>query len=351
MRDGREESVMPDIGRKRIAAAAATVIAMAAVIFLFAPAALGASDISDANDSTVIEMLEDSDMNEVLDDVCSILMGTESNFIETVIGTNGTGTVLMSAMQVLGISLMGMFILMEVLQEMSRGTFGTDAIMRVMTKMVIACLLIIYAADILEALDTIGDYLVALVKVSVNQAIAAAEAAAEASGASTESIATAITKLADSMSSAASGTSSSSGALTSDGTSALWTGITDTVSNGLTWLLGKILTLTVKGMSYALFMELAIRKAFMPLAMASAVNGGGRDPGFRYIKKYFSVYLKMGIIIVTIACCVVMVNTTQAVSNNALLMIYEVYAIKIAALQVIRNGTMFADEIMGVGRF
>lgn len=82
----------------------------------------------------------------------------------------------------------------------------------------------------------------------------------------------------------------------------------------LPWCLMQFYNLWVKTTSYALFFELAIRRAFMPIAVANITSRGMRSPGIRYLKKYLSVFLKMMMVLMSLSISWYLVRT--AVLNS-----------------------------------
>lgn len=55
---------------------------------------------------------------------------------------------------------------------------------------------------------------------------------------------------------------------------------------------------TVDGYIIMIALQLIFRKILAPIAMADVSIEGTRSPGFRYLKRYFTLYLQMGVILV-----------------------------------------------------
>lgn len=67
------------------------------------------------------------------------------------------------------------------------------------------------------------------------------------------------------------------------------------------YLIFRLLNLYTKTISYALFFELAVRRVFMPIAAANIMSEGIHSPGVEYLKRYLAVYVRMAVILVTLA--------------------------------------------------
>ena len=82
------------------------------------------------------------------------------------------------------------------------------------------------------------------------------------------------------------------------------------VARPIVWLLG----LGLRVSCYAIFFELAIRKALMPIALCNVIEGSGgmASPGLRAIKKYFGVYIRIAIFIFVLAIAASLSAVVQA---------------------------------------
>lgn len=113
----------------------------------------------------------------------------------------------------------------------------------------------------------------------------------------------------------------------------------------------------VKIMSYALIIELGLRRVFAPLAVANIVTDGIRSSGMRFFKKYLAVYIKMAIIIVCTACAgelckAVMIKDgymETATSNITIgvICLIECIAVMCASITFIQKSAKLADEVLG----
>lgn len=111
------------------------------------------------------------------------------------------------------------------------------------------------------------------------------------------------------------------------------------------YALSYIVKLAAKFAVIQLFFELGIRRAFAPMAVADIYQEGLRSPGFRYLKRYFAVYVK-------IAICIVLARLTGTLINNlsganASNYIFEVIAINFSCVGVMFKGGEYANDIVG----
>lgn len=114
--------------------------------------------------------------------------------------------------------------------------------------------------------------------------------------------------------------------------------------------------------SYALVIELFLRKIFMPLATLSFLDDGTSRAGVRYIKRYAGVYMKMliyiaGLVVAELIASAGMVNATLDLQGGAQVfdVIYVVggyllsyTALIFAAIIFARKSETLCDEVLGV---
>lgn len=116
----------------------------------------------------------------------------------------------------------------------------------------------------------------------------------------------------------------------------------------------------IKICSYALMIEIGIRRIFAPLAVGSIITNGIRSAGMRYLRKYLAVYLKMGIMVVTLLIGGVLTKAiiggqtvgeymldgmTPGILGNFSGNIITVLAILCSCTTFIGKGAKLADEI------
>lgn len=104
---------------------------------------------------------------------------------------------------------------------------------------------------------------------------------------------------------------------------------------------------------YQIMIEIGIRRAFMPMAVAEVYQDGLRSPGARYIKKYFSCFLKLAIIIVINALVgtIVSANTSfdgSAGPDVALGQTTMLVVLSLTTVGMMFRASEFANDIVGV---
>lgn len=101
--------------------------------------------------------------------------------------------------------------------------------------------------------------------------------------------------------------------------------------------------------SYSVIIELGIRRAFMPFAVADIGAEGIRSKGFRYLKLYLSVYFQQAIILA--ACLILSALTTAVMSSMAseggMNTIINILALNLAGCFVMFKSTSWASDVVG----
>ena len=289
-----------------------------------------AESLGDSLHDELYELIEETNTTTELDEMKAILLGQNSNFLDAAIGENGIGTLVMKCVYVIAGGIMAVNLLIEVIHESERGEFNGDSVIRIVTKMTVAMVCILYADEFVRAIQEIGKILVETISAQAGKAELLYK-----NSASIEWI--------NNMKAAADETAGM-------GTWSATPAIIETT--GFASPILKLMTLAIKTVSYALFIEIAIRKAFVPIAMVGIVNDGPRSPGIRYLQKYFCVYLKMAIVIVALSVANIIVYTTQMTYGSGfssiMTSLYDAWKVKAAALIFIKNGSSMAEEIMGI---
>lgn len=106
-----------------------------------------------------------------------------------------------------------------------------------------------------------------------------------------------------------------------------------------------MIKITLKSATYVLYIELFIRRMFMPIALANVASDGMRSSGIRFLKKYLALYIKIGIMVVTVNMAYVMVAYRFEDESS---FFFSVIAIYTAATGVALGAQQYADEIVGV---
>ena len=84
----------------------------------------------------------------------------------------------------------------------------------------------------------------------------------------------------------------------------LWENVSWPASEGLTYIVGRIAIIisfySILVTAYGLLFELVLRKAFMPLAVASLVLEGARSAFSRYLRKFLAMFVRIMMLFLTI---------------------------------------------------
>ena len=123
---------------------------------------------------------------------------------------------------------------------------------------------------------------------------------------------------------------------------------------GIIWLLLKF---AVMVMSYKLILELLIRRVFMPVALLGIMTEGPRNPGFNYLKKFFACYIKVFIYMLALGVGEYLASFAFtewsaeepigiALEVLSFTMQYAVY--EIAALTFANKSEKLCEEILGI---
>ena len=313
--------------RKLVVRIAVIAILSSAFLFLLLPSVLAADSLADYTKDNLEELLAKTRDTSEFEEVKSILLGENSQFLDATIGENGLGTLIIKFVKVAAMCMVALFVLNDVLKETERGSVDFDFALRVMVKMTISVFCIFYVEDLAKGIQGFGAYLVEGISTKTREIEAMYKAEIADQG---------LAEIKDEL--VASGT---------------WEALPNLIEiKGFANPIFYLLKLAIKTVSYSFFIELAIRKAFMPMAMVSIIDGGERSPGVRYLKKFFCVYIKMAIILIAMAAATVIVQTTHLVMDGGikegLVAYYDAWTVKGAALYFVKNGSELAEEIMGI---
>ena len=311
--------------RRRIVSASICMISVLSVICFAVPGIVHAG-FGDAYAtpmiSAIVEMLSGDQLQYCKD----IMLGTNSGFQAAVIGESGIGTILSKVMIGFGYVFVFMRLSSEIGKELLKGTIGTELILRISTKLVIALTVLLYCDSIINGIVLFSNAMVTI----VSNKIVLAQA---------------------------------QNFLPPDPTTGnILSEIGETVVGGfktivigmelvIPYFLLKLDNIVIKTISYALFIEFAVRRAFLPIAVTDVISAGVRSPGVRYFKKFFSLYIRMIIVLMTVAVSWQLIYTTVVISSWNVLFgsvgaIYDVICLLGAGKVVMNNGAALADEII-----
>ena len=314
------------IFRKRLALVSLSLICITAFLCFVLPTLSFASfgnDLEYSMVSTIMDCLGGDQITYCKD----ILLGTNSGFQDAVIGENGFGSVIASLLTMIGGGFTLVHITKEFFKLFNEGDLDFDMWLKLFTRAVVALTVIINCGAIFDAIRDFGN---ALVEVISNSTI-----------------------LAEAQNFIPEGGYEPEGLLESavDVVGGAFNGIFKSVDLMIPCLLLKLDNIVVKTISYSLFIEFAIRRAFAPIAVADVISEGPRSPGIRYFKKFFGIYIKMGIILLSIGVSWQLIYTTVEVNSlftGGFVALYDVTSLLAAGKLMMNNASIIADEILGV---
>lgn len=122
------------------------------------------------------------------------------------------------------------------------------------------------------------------------------------------------------------------------------------------WPVSWILDLIIKIMSYSIIIEIAVRKVFIPLALADISHYGMRSGGVRYLKKTAAVYIRLMLwavaffVVGELAYQVIadMISEGTGTLSTFLSGLGTVVMYDIAAFTFLKKSSELAEEAMGV---
>ena len=123
-----------------------------------------------------------------------------------------------------------------------------------------------------------------------------------------------------------------------------------------------LLSLVAKFVAYSILLELGIRRAFAPIAIADIFGEGLRSPGVRSMKKYLAVFFKIAICLLVcklgnemISLCGLTPDKAEdviAAAGNAVTgtfnYLFSVIVIEFTCVGVMFKGGEYANDVLGV---
>lgn len=103
----------------------------------------------------------------------------------------------------------------------------------------------------------------------------------------------------------------------------------------------------------AILMEIWLRYAFFPVAIADIAGNGMRSPGIQYMKKFFALYVRAGACLVVAAMCQVMINALASGIGGltivqGLFRLFVIYTIFRIGPKMFSSSETIADAVAGV---
>lgn len=116
------------------------------------------------------------------------------------------------------------------------------------------------------------------------------------------------------------------------------------------WIFTKIMSVIAKFICYSIILEIGLRLAFAPLAVADIYGEGLRSPGMRYMKRYVATFLKAAIALASAALVNVFITTVNSVTGitGAWSFVFEMVAVGFTCITIMTRGGEIVNDVMGV---
>lgn len=116
------------------------------------------------------------------------------------------------------------------------------------------------------------------------------------------------------------------------------------------WIFSLIMTVVAKFICYTIIIEIALRLAFAPLAVADIYGEGLRSPGMRYIKRYIATFLKAAVALAAAALVNVFITSIASVTGivGAWAYVFEMVIVGFTCIAIMTRGGEIVNDVMGV---
>lgn len=264
---------------------------------------------------TTNQIIEDFYTGNQLQEAADIMLGTHSGFknISEILGTN-VSTVL----QGFGAAALVLNMFIQAASNVFKSQMTKEIWLRYLAQFIAALTLMIYFNQFLDWLCSAGSSFVEFVRqvledvVLVNSATVAVENVSGSIG----SIGASVEQL-------------------------------EYIMGIMPSIIIQVLTLFVKIVSYAMFFELVLRRAFIPFAIVGILSDGLRNPGVRFFKKIAGMFLRMSIILISLAAVWGIFLSTVSTKDVEITLIDSI-GIMMAANVFITKGIKFTDSLLGM---
>ena len=103
---------------------------------------------------------------------------------------------------------------------------------------------------------------------------------------------------------------------------------------------------------YSIWLEMLIRRAFFPVAIADIVGQGGRSPGVSYIKKYVSLYIRVAMCYIIAAIGNVLIGqiATKIPTStfNGAMQLFTIAVLYLSVSRLYSQTSTIANQVVGV---
>ena len=253
-------------------------------------------------------------------DGVSMLEEAVGDFSGAGAGLIGAGRAMYEAMSVIGICLIFLFFLIDILDEVQADSFTIEHLIKKLLTLTVAIIIVNMGADIFDYICQMGDALI--------------EDAADATKVGNEG---ALNKIYDVLKAAG----NKDGLLSSVLAVVACVGVL--VEHAVPYVLMLVAVVIAYLVGFGRLIEVLVRFAFAPIALAQLVSGGAKGPGMRYIKKFASTVFQG-------AVCVLAFGTVTIITNAAsgLNAVLAMILVPITLIGFLMKAGRIADDICGV---
>lgn len=310
-------------------------------------AAQGATE--DYTENMWSEFFSDSELNEIDTAILSTAVASSSIFKhiaavlnndfykKMVLSEDSPGRIISSGLTGIGLCIIIVSGIIRFLMRFERGETNLDIWLSSFVSVIIAILVLIFMDDIVNAIDALGAFLVEQVSSQLtynNYRHLIEDSLDVTTSSSSDSWLTVLV-------STVSGTVSSLFSALSSYTLSTWTRF---LMQATTWAMSIS--------AFVLFMEMALRRAFLPLAIADMSGEGIRSPGYRYLKAYVSLYIREAMFFAIAYAATLLENYAWTAdwgtkSNMVLGSVGMSICIRAATTAVLSGASRLSREIVG----
>ncbi len=115
------------------------------------------------------------------------------------------------------------------------------------------------------------------------------------------------------------------------------------------WVLSWLIQMVTVFLLLQILFEVAIRRAFAPLAIADIYQEGLRSPGARYMKRFFAVFIKMAVCLLIAQIGSELTSTIGGATGLAgtLVYLFQIIIVNFTLIGVMFRAGEFANDIVG----
>lgn len=141
--------------------------------------------------------------------------------------------------------------------------------------------------------------------------------------------------------------------LTGSSTGGLYWSLSTIITLLLPWLLSWLIEVVLQAIVLQTIIEIAIRRAFAPIAMVDIFSEGWRSPGFQWLKKIVSAFLKIAVTLVALAIVqkisaglTGISGNSQTESTGAMAYLGRVIVVDATGFMLVHSAGQYASELL-----